>query len=56
MRRIYEHNDGFVKSTKNRKPLELIYFEEFQLKSEAMKREKFFKSGLGRSFLAKIEK
>ncbi len=28
-RRISEHNYGKVKSTKNRRPLELIYFEEY---------------------------
>ncbi len=55
-RRILEHNDGLVKSTKNRRPLELIYSEKFEAKSEAMKREKFFKSGRGREFLKSIDK
>ncbi len=55
-RRLYEHNNGLVKSTKNRKPLELIYFEEFSSKTEALKREKFFKSGSGRQFLKNIGK
>ena len=50
-RRILEHNSGLVKSTRNRKPLELIYVEEFEIKEEAMNREKFFKSGKGREFL-----
>lgn len=54
-RRIDEHNKGLVKSTKNR-PFNLIYFEEFHIKSEALNREKFFKSGFGRSFLKKIGK
>jgi len=56
IRRVNEHNDGLVKSTKNRRPLILIYSEEFNTKSEALKREKFFKSGYGRSFLKKIGK
>jgi len=55
-RRVQEHNNGLVKSTKNRRPLTLIYSEEFHSKSEALKREKFFKSGFGRSFLKKIGK
>ncbi len=55
-RRLYEHNNGLVKSTKNRKPLELIYFEEFSSKTEALKREKFFKSGSGRQFLKNVGK
>ncbi len=50
-RRISEHNSGLVKSTKNRRPLELIYFEKFETKSEAMNREKYFKTGFGRAFL-----
>ncbi|MCB9218738.1 MAG: GIY-YIG nuclease family protein [Ignavibacteriales bacterium] len=50
-RRITEHNNGLVKSTKHRKPLELVYYEEYKTKAEAMKREKFFKSGKGREFL-----
>jgi len=28
-RRLFEHNAGLVKSTKNRTPLELLYFEKF---------------------------
>jgi len=55
-RRVLEHNNGLVKSTKRRKPLELIYFEKFETKSEAMRREKFFKSGRGREFLKSIDK
>ena len=55
-RRILEHNNGMVKSTRNRKPFELVYTEEFESKSEAMIREKFFKTGKGREFLASIEK
>jgi len=50
-RRLNEHNSGKVKSTKNRKPLDLIYCEEYESKSEAMNREKYFKSGYGRAFL-----
>jgi putative endonuclease len=56
IRRVDEHNNGLVKSTKNRRPLVLIYSEEFHSKTEALKREKFFKSGYGRSFLKKIGK
>ena len=54
IRRFHEHNDGLEKTTKPFAPFELIYSEEFQSKSEALKREKFFKSGHGRSFLKKI--
>jgi putative endonuclease len=53
-RRFKEHNSGKVKSTKNRRPLELIYTEEFISKKEASNRETFFKSGIGREFLKSI--
>jgi len=55
-RRLIEHNSGKVKSTKNRKPLQLIYSEEYETKSDAMKREKFFKTHSGRNFLDSIGK
>ena len=54
-RRITEHNNGLVKSTRNRRPFELIYFEEFDNKTEALIREKFFKSGKGRKYLSTIK-
>ena len=39
-KRIKDHNDGNgAKYTKPRRPVELIYFEEFETKEEAMKRE-----------------
>ena len=37
-RRLNEHNSGKVKSTKNRRPMKLIYTEEFDSKEDAMKR------------------
>jgi putative endonuclease len=55
-RRLQEHTNGKVKSTKNRRPLKLVYLEEYDSKIETMNREKFLKSGFGRSFLKKIEK
>jgi len=51
LKRLDEHNNGFVKSTRNRSPLELIYNEEFENKEDAFAREKFFKSGKGREYL-----
>ena len=50
-RRLHEHQCGRVKSTKNRLPVELAYFENFDTKLEALNREKFFKTGKGREFL-----
>ena len=53
LRRLDEHNNGLVKSTRSRRPLELIYNEEFENKADAFVREKFFKSGKGREYLDK---
>jgi len=50
-RRISEHNQGLVKSTKYRRPLELIHSEEFTNKMDALKREKQLKSKKGKIFL-----
>ena len=44
-RRFNEHCSGLVKSTRNRRPLEFIYKEEWPTKKEAMAREKYFKGG-----------
>ncbi|MEW5798072.1 MAG: GIY-YIG nuclease family protein [Bacteroidota bacterium] len=52
--RFYRHNRGFVLSTKRYRPWEMIYTEEFTSRSEAMKREKYFKSGVGREEVKRI--
>lgn len=43
-RRILEHNSGLVKSTKYRRPLELLHLEEFSNKKDALIREKQLKN------------
>jgi len=49
--RLFMHNNGKVRSTKNRIPFSLHYQETFPTKSEAYKRELFFKSFEGRLWL-----
>ena len=49
--RIKAHNQGRVRSTKHRRPLKLIYFETFESKTEALRRERFFKSKAGYAWL-----
>ena len=49
--RIKEHNNGKVNSTKQRKPLELIYYEACLRKEDAINREKSLKTGFGRAYL-----
>jgi len=55
-KRIYEHQKGLVRATKNRRPLELIYYEAYQNKKDALKREMFLKTGWGRNCVKKILK
>ena len=49
--RLRRHNAGEVKSTKERRPLDLHYFEKFDSRSEAFQREHFFKSISGYQWL-----
>jgi len=54
VQRLGQHNSGLTKSTKNRGQWELVHHEEFPSRAEAMRREKFLKSGQGRQELAKL--
>ncbi|MFC5193705.1 MULTISPECIES: GIY-YIG nuclease family protein [Bizionia] len=49
--RLLEHNSGKTKSTKGYIPWELVYFESFKTREEAIERERFFKTGVGREFI-----
>ena len=53
-KRLWAHNSGLSPYTKGRGPWGLLYHEEFETRGEAMKREKFFKTGKGREFLKEI--
>ena len=48
------HNNGRVKSTKNRRPLEFIFKEEFKTKQEAKARELWWKSYRGRQKMKEL--
>jgi len=53
--RLKQHNSGMTRSIRTYIPFEIIYFEEFESLEDAVKREKYFKSAVGRRFLkAKI--
>jgi putative endonuclease len=49
--RLEKHNSGMVRSTKAKLPWKIHYFENFKTKTEALKREKFFKSIDGYNWL-----
>ncbi len=50
-RRLDSHNKGEVTATKHRRPLRLVYTEEFETLSEARKREHYLKTRQGRKEL-----
>jgi len=52
-RRFEEHNNGRVEITRHRRPFKLIYYEAFLNQQDATSREKYFKTGWGRTCLKK---
>ncbi len=51
-KRIEKHKQGLVTSTKNRLPVELVYYESYKAKEDALIREKRLKQfGKGYSML-----
>ncbi|MCD4818949.1 MAG: GIY-YIG nuclease family protein [Candidatus Cloacimonetes bacterium] len=51
--RFDQHKKGFVESTKNRRPLKLVYYEACIFQEDALKREKYLKTHYCRMFLHK---
>jgi putative endonuclease len=50
-KRLEAHNSGKSSYTKSYIPWELVYFEEFTTRSQAMKKEKELKSHRGREYI-----
>ena len=55
-KRIERHNAGVTKSTKGGRPWNLVYYESFETKTEAIKRENYLKRMKSRIFVEKIIK
>ena len=53
-RRLREHNKGYSPGTRGKGPWRIVYSEKHDSLLEARKREKYFKSGIGREKLKKI--
>jgi len=49
--RFKQHTEGKVPSTKDRRPLKLIYYEACINQEDATRREKYFKTYRGRMFI-----
>lgn len=50
-KRLREHNEGKVVTTKNRGPFELIYYEGCIDMKDGFNREKYLKTGMGKRYL-----
>ena len=50
-KRFKQHSDALTRSTKGRRPLELIYYEMCKNEQDARSRELFLKSGMGKRYL-----
>ena len=49
-RRFIEHNDRQVKSTRKRSPFILIYYEACLNEADAIRRERYLKSGMDNKY------
>jgi len=52
--RLEQHNAGLSRSTKAWRPWILVYQESFATRAEAVRRERFFKTGRGREELDRL--
>ncbi len=52
--RFQQHNNGLSKSTKRYIPWKLLFYEKFETRAEAMKRERELKSHKGRDFIRQL--
>ena len=50
-KRFDQHNKGEVMSTKNRRPLKLVYYEACLNEKDALHREKYLKSTYGKRYI-----
>jgi putative endonuclease len=55
-RRLDRHNAGATPSTKSGRPWRIVYFEEFNNKSDAIKRENHVKRMKSRVYIEKLVK
>jgi len=49
--RVSRHHAGLVPATKFRRPLKLIFYEAYLIKSDAIRRERYFKTSKGKTTL-----
>ena len=50
-KRFLEHQNGYTRSTKKHRPWKLIYYEAGLSETDAVAREKYLKSGMGKRYI-----
>jgi len=50
-KRLTEHSDGNVRSTRYRLPFEMVYYEASRNNTDALHREKYLKTTYGKRYL-----
>ncbi len=53
-RRLKEHEHGQCQTTKHLRPFRLVHVETCQTRNEAIRLERYFKSGYGREIIKQI--
>ncbi|MBI3331932.1 GIY-YIG nuclease family protein [Candidatus Peregrinibacteria bacterium] len=53
-KRLVEHQEGKVESTKTRRPFRILFYEAFHLEEDALGRERYFKTTKGKVALKKM--
>ncbi|WP_297703080.1 GIY-YIG nuclease family protein [uncultured Eudoraea sp.] len=54
IKRVQYHNEGLSKYTSKKIPWKLVYTEEFNTRTEAIKRERFLKNQKNRTFYKRL--
>ncbi|MEH6682308.1 MAG: GIY-YIG nuclease family protein [Sediminicola sp.] len=55
-KRLEYHNTGLSKYTSKKTPWKLVYYEEYETRTEALKRERFLKKQKNRKFYQSLIK
>jgi len=53
-KRLLNHNEGLSKYTSRKKPWVVVYFEEYNTRTEAIKREQFLKKQRNKDFYNRL--
>ena len=54
-RRLSQHNSGLCKTTSREQEWRILHLEQFATRREAIVRERWFKTGVGREFISRLK-